>query len=316
MLKWEGLGQQLEALAAHANEQIVVVAPFIKRETLQRIVGNAPAATPLLCVTRWRVDELACGVSDLDVWLDVSSRPASRLLLVKDLHAKYFRFDREAVVGSCNVTGAALGFRHPSNLELAVALQVDGQTAVFEATVLDLAVPVTQPMYEHMRRLIETMPSAPPPGVSDLPLLQPEAAEQPPTDTSHATPWSDWLPSCRTPSELFEAYAGHLDGLTLATRASALSDLQHLAPPAGLTRPQFEAFVAGALLSSPLIGQLASFALIPRRFGEMRDLVRELGPVGSSTNDWQTVMRWLLHFASDRFAMHVANYSEIFQAKW
>lgn len=315
MLLWEGIGARVDALARATTTEVVVVAPFIKRVALQRVLAGAPPDATVLCVTRWRVDELARGVSDLEVYLDLVERGNARMLLVKQLHAKYFRFDRDVIVGSCNITGAALGYKDPSNLELAVALAAGEQTSAFEARVTADAVPVKHCMYEAMKRIIESMPITPIPsdadeGVDVDPLLSASSSLEETKD------WVQWLPACRAPNALYDAYTGHLDDLTLATRVAALQDLQLLGPPRGLTRAQFDAFVAGTILSSPVVARLADFAITPRRFGEMKDLLRVIAPATSATNDWQTTMRWLLHFAPDRFTMRVTNYSEIFTAKW
>lgn len=299
-----------------AGEQVVLVAPFIKRPTLLRLLQHLPASTPLLCVTRWRVEELACGVSDLDVWQDLAERGNARLILIRELHAKYFRFDSNVLVGSCNITGPALGFSEPSNLELAVSLEASARTAAFEATVANMAVPATLQIYEALRRILASMPRMPEPwNASDASI--PDAFPIPGPSHPTIVNWSHWVPMCRTPEALFEAYLGRLEDLTRATRDAAAADIRQIEPPVGLDRQQFDAFVAGTVLSSPVIAKLAEFARTPRRFGEMREFVRGFDrPAGSATADWQTVMRWLLHFAPDRFAMHTATYTEIFEAKW
>lgn len=314
MVLWQGLGLKLEALAAGARDQVVLVAPFIKQPTLLRLLEQLPASTPLTCATRWRIEELACGVSDLEIWRDLADRGNSRLLLIRELHAKYFRFDSDVLIGSCNLTGAALAFKEPSNLELAVSLEADAQTAAFEAAVAGMAVPATQEIYEAFQQILEAMPHMAAPSIVSY--AQKSDAPSPHSSIPASMNWSQWVPMCRTPEALFDAYSDRLDDLTRATRDTALADLQQLDPPAGLNRQQFEAFVAGTLLSSPIIAQLANFARTPRRFGEMREFVRGFDRPGSPTADWQTVMRWLLHFAADRFAMRTATYSEIFEARW
>jgi len=315
VLLWEGIGECLEALAGSAKTEIVVVAPFIKRGALQRILADVSPDVALLCATRWRVDELACGVSDLDVYVDVAERGNAHMLLLKDLHAKYFRFDGDVVVGSCNVSGAALAFKDPANLELAAILQMGERTSDFEAQLIADGVPATRGMYEAMKHVLGIMPA------TSASMAASEGADADPSAPAslggNATiGWAQWLPTCRAPDALYDAYAGRLDWLTLATRDSAQQDLQQLAPPSGLTRAQFEAFVAGTILSSRVIARLAEFSTTPRRFGEVRDLLRVIAPTASATNDWQTIMRWLLHFAPNRFVVHDANYSEIFTAKW
>ncbi len=313
MLLWEGIGERLDAFARSVTTEVVIVAPFIKRNALKRVLASTTPDAKILCVTRWHVDELARGVSDLEVYLDIAERSNALMLLVKELHAKYFRFDNDVLVGSCNITGAALGFNIPSNLELAVTMQAGAQTSAFETKVIADAVPVKRDMYEAMKRALEMMPTMPVPNDADE---ERNIGSLHPAGSTPMTGWAQWLPTCRSPDSLYDAYSGNLDNLTLATQATALQDLQQLGPPCGLNQTQFEAFVSGMILSSPVIVKLAEFAVTSRRFGEMKDRLRAIAPTASVISDWQTIMRWLLHFAPDRFTMSVANYSEIFTAKW
>lgn len=196
-----------------------------------------------------------------------------------------------------------------------MVLKATAETAAFESDVAALGVPASQAIYEAIRRALESLPSVPAQLTpSDLEAKHALLDQETSGDT--IAEWANWLPPCRAPDALFDAYAGRLDDLTQAIRLSALTDLRYLTPPAGLSRVQFQAFVAGTILSSPVVAKLAAFAQSPRRFGEMREQVQKLTQSSSATTDWQTVMRWLLYFSPDRFSMHVANYSEIFVAHW
>jgi hypothetical protein len=312
---WKGIGEHLGALARSTTAELVVIAPFIKRLALKRVLESAPPEALVHCVTRWKVDELVRGVSDLEVYSDLVERGNARMLIANGLHAKYFRFDRSVVVGSCNVTDAGLGFKVRSNLELAVSFEADQQTSAFEAVVFADAFPVNRTMYEAMKHILGAMPAMPrlPDEVEGA---EADLFDSTSTTAAATTGWADWLPSCRAPDCLYDAYVGHVENLTLATRVAAQQDLHQLGVPRGLTQAQFDAFVAGTILTSPMVARLAEFAITPRRFGEMRDLLRVIAPATSAASDWQTIMRWLLHFVPDRFAMHVANYSEIFTANW
>src|SRR5690606_13352584 len=115
------LGDQLEQLCRSTTQTLWLVAPFIKQVTLKRLLEHVAPEVTIDCVTRWRLDEIVAGVSDLGVWLLIRERPNSTLWLRSDLHAKYYRGDHQALVGSANLTNTALGWSPRPNLELLIS---------------------------------------------------------------------------------------------------------------------------------------------------------------------------------------------------
>jgi len=115
---------------------------------------------------------------------------------------------------------------------------------------------------------------------------------------------------------LFQAYGGTRPDMSGGAYIAALEDLACLDLPVGLSEVIFSAYISSALLASPMVSQVAQFAATPRRFGEMRAFLKQISGTTNSTNDWQTLMRWLHYFQPDRFEMYTANYSEIFKANW
>src|SRR4051812_7869721 len=116
------LGDRLLRLVEGADGLVILAAPFMKGHALERVLERVPTASDLVCVTRWRLEELAAGVSDLEVWPLLIRRGRSRLLLRHELHAKYYRAGPRCLVGSANLTGAALGWSAKANLELLIEL--------------------------------------------------------------------------------------------------------------------------------------------------------------------------------------------------
>ena len=53
----------VEAYAVDSQD-VFVAAPYIKRETLGRLLGLVNRDAKLICVSRWRRREIASGVSD------------------------------------------------------------------------------------------------------------------------------------------------------------------------------------------------------------------------------------------------------------
>lgn len=104
------LGTQLEQLCAAGRRDILLVAPFVKAHTLERLLGQVAAEVAVRCVTRWRPEEIVAGVSDLEVWPLLRDRVQSSLWLHPDLHAKLYRADDTCLIGSANITDTALGW--------------------------------------------------------------------------------------------------------------------------------------------------------------------------------------------------------------
>jgi hypothetical protein len=70
------------------------------------------------------------------------------------------------------------------------------------------------------------------------------------------------------------------------------------------------------LLQKPIIQRVDSFVKTPQRFGAVKNLLNSLpcvaNPHFNAERAWQTLMRWLLYFLPNRYALSVPNYSEVF----
>lgn len=297
------LGDDLLCYAGNARDRVRLVSPFIKADVLARVLEVIPAEVTVDVCTRWRADEIAAGVSDLEVW-DVCEQSGNATLCLCDrLHAKAFVFDEIALVGSANLTAAALGWRARSNLELLHGVPATSDSVVSLLAAVDLeAVPATQALRDMMRDLVEAFPVRFPIEV---------AAEE-------RTPWTvgeTWFPSLRSPELLFQAYVGSQDDLTTAASEQAARDLQVLDLPPDLSEEQFPRFVGLTLLQRAPFSRLDSFLETPRVFGEVVRWLRGLEG-GSMTHQegqqaWQTTMRWLLYFLPNRYERKVFRHSEV-----
>ena len=86
-----------------------------------------------------------------------------------------------------------------------------------------------------------------------------------------------------------------------------------------LSQKIFKAYVGTLLLQKPIIQAVDSFVKTPQRFGAVKDFLNSL-PCNkingfSAERAWQTLMRWLLYFLPNRYALSVPNYSEVFYRK-
>src|SRR5947199_2775416 len=116
-------GDKLLELCPSASETLVIAAPFIKDTVLARVLDVLPSTVRrVTCITRWFPEEIAAGVSDLEIFDRLAAYQNARLLLHPHLHAKLYRADHRCLVGSANLTNRALGWSSPPNLELLVEL--------------------------------------------------------------------------------------------------------------------------------------------------------------------------------------------------
>lgn len=291
------LGDQLVEMLKGARQECLLAAPYIKRGTLAKLLEAIEPSCHLRVVTRWRVDEIAAGVSDLEVWKLLHDRGNSELWLQPTLHAKYYRSDDKISIGSANLTHAALGWGASPNLEILEEIPPNhSRWAQFERELFNGVTNVTDALVKAFEAALD-----------DFLTLSP--AIPPPTDEVVSS-LADWRPSLRFPADLFAFYSGDGEQLTSAARQAAATDLFSLQPPNGLTSRAFKAWVGLALLQNGEFQAIDRFVQSSRRFGEMRDLLAGRGCKDAS-RDWQTWMRWILHFLPDHFSFHTANYSEI-----
>lgn len=313
------IGENLCKLFSQAEEKIVIVAPFIKRKIIEKLIKNVPTIIPIHCVTRWRPDEIALGVSDLDVWPLLQQRGNAKLQICYNLHAKYYRADQRCIVGSANVTAAALGFSTRPNLELVV--EVPSQHPVlqaFEYQLSELAVDVTDQIYDDISIIVEQFKKQMLPNLL-LPTMDLSTAEANDSETVAQT--LIWWPKMRHPSDLYNVYINKVEDLLDDSVRAGRDDLTVLGIPINLTETMFHGYVASLLIQQPLVKHINKYLYQPQRFGAMKEYLRkffstlELELKPDATVLWQTLMRWLTYFLPQRYEITVPNHSEIFHLK-
>jgi hypothetical protein len=202
--------------------------------------------------------------------------------------------NREILVGSANVTAAALGLSTRSNLELIAAITpTQQQVALFLAELRMRSRPATEEELaqvlaaaEHRRR--ESQADA--------------GAEK--GDEISPTPASPWLPRFRSPDRLYGLYSDPEYLFRAKTVDDALCDVVRLGPPAGLTEAAFNEHARQALRANPLVIALDDFTSEPRRFGAVSAWLTDAMP-GSDYRARQAaaqvLIRWLTYFDGERY---------------
>ncbi|GIK64262.1 MAG: hypothetical protein BroJett018_20560 [Chloroflexota bacterium] len=308
-------GAQLELLCRNAQHSLILVAPFMKVGVIKRLLGYVATSVEVKCITRWRPDEILAGVSDLEVWDFLQSQPNTELWLRSDLHAKYYRADEQCLIGSANLTQAALGWAGNSNLEILISnLPTHPDLMGFEVELLRGSIQVDASIYQHIKQAVEQLKQQNPQlvksAVFELDLEFAASSLEP-------ISMECWMPTLRNPADLYIAYLGRIGELTIASREAALLDLQSLQIPLGLNKAVFEEYVGILLLQKPIIKKIDAFVTTPQRFGAVSQFLAQ--QPCAYTNDfntdraWQTIMRWLTYFLSKRYLIKTYRHSEVFQ---
>lgn len=290
------LGDRVLELCRQSSGEVLVAAPFVKDHALARLLEVLPqAVTGFTCVTRWFPEEVASRVSDLEVFDRLAVRSGSRLLLLPTLHAKLFRFGARCLVGSANLTGRALGWTSPPNLELLAEVPADHpDVAAFLKMLREAASPATAALRDEVaeaaRRLRELGPVAAP-----LDTVEDPAASSPRT----------WLPSCSRPDQLWSVYSDASDKwmLIASNVQAAEADLKALGIPPGLSREMFTQHVAARIRAMPLVAEIDGRAAAGIADGEAVALIREAVPdCGIAVEDaWSVLKDWIVHFLPSNY---------------
>lgn len=300
------LAVEIDALCSNARYDLILVAPFIKKAVLTRLLSAVATSVHIRVVTRWRPQEIKAGVSDIEIWDSVKARALTTLLLRPDLHAKYYRADDHCLVGSANLTLTALGLSRTPNLELLLPVTpAHAGLEGFEERLMAGSVTVDDRIADLTRAAVDMLPEL-------VALEEVQWSNTGGVDLGQALVPEVWVPTLRQPEDLFVAYTGRGETLSEVSRRAAKADLSVLWIPPGLDEPAFDVCVGAALMCMPLVVAVDRFVNEPRRFGEMRDLLGRLrGTSGSSDREWQAMFRWIMHFLPERFEYRRPHYSEV-----
>ena len=131
------------------GSNIFICSPFIKYTALESLLNLLEEDDSITIVTRWEVDEIVAGVSDVAIWELISGRPNAKIYLLSNLHAKYYRIHGECLHGSANLTSKGFGLLgDSSNVELLLECPEDFKFLQFEEDLIDESLVVTEAVYE------------------------------------------------------------------------------------------------------------------------------------------------------------------------
>ena len=273
-------GSTLTNLCSGA-QNLIIAAPYIKADALNRVLANVSPTASLICITRWNPQDLAVGASDIECRTIVNDRGGS-FRLHPSLHAKYYRIDNEVLIGSANLTSSAMGWSPQPNLEILCHAGDDFNASTFQETLLRDAREIGDTEFAHWTAAVKMNER----------VVNPIAGGQPVLDT--------WRPATRDPRHLELAYQDKLEEIASFDEQRAVRrDIETLLVPPDLTGQQLRAWVSACLLSTPFTN-----TVIRLRDRESTDASRLLAEtygldITEARRDMETVQNWLAFLAPD-----------------
>ncbi|MFF9095210.1 phospholipase D family protein [Streptomyces sp. NPDC014802] len=271
--------QQIADMMEDAAEEVVIIAPFIKKAIFEETIAAVPSSVQkITCVTRWTPAEVAAGVSDPEIIEAAQSDKRISIALCPSLHAKLYRADGRCLVGSANLTGKATGRVPNANVELLLEVPIDHsevQRVLGQINARSTkATPHTAALVRQQAELLRSE--------RVTPLFEDEAAPY-------------WFPETRRPANVYALYSGR-QRFTSLVEAGIVRDLAMLDVPAGLSENAFNTEVEARLHAIPELGQLTA----EQRLSNI-ELQRAIAQRTGDTEEQarrttETLAAWLQHF--------------------
>ena len=277
----ETLSERIASLFAGATDRIVIIAPFVKVSALSGLLSAVPHEVSVRCVTRWRPDEIAAGVSDPEIVAILEERGNYSLTLVDNLHAKIYIADDMCLTGSANVTMPGLGQSSQGNIEILVKTTVDNPDIVRVLAELARLERVASPGSALAARALANRLSS-----SDL----------------TATRSAEWFPCSRRPDRAFALYSKEPEGFIGEVDRVVITDLARASLAAGLDEEGFRVAIAEKLSCIPLAGSLlGNTADITLKRADAQSYLESLQLEDFSTEElWLAFVLWMTYYLSDR----------------
>ncbi len=315
-LYYQDIGKHLHEAASKANHNIFMAAPFIRSYVLGQLFEVINEKVSIVCVTRWRPEEIVQGLNDLEIWDLCKSRQNSKLLLCSNLHAKYYRYDSSAILGSANVTEKAFGWASNSNLEIMVELlNPPNEIGSFESHLLELSVEVDDKIFQEISQAVRNIEKKDMPKIANSQFGESDQKEIYVGKSEEYV----WIPKLRNPELLFKVYIEDTEDIIGSTVRAARHDLSSLGIPSGLGEKSFNSYIKILLLQQPVIKYIDRHLDKPRRFGHMRKIIKSFLEKYNIDYDptmcWQAIMRWILYYMPEIYRLAIPRYSEIIVKK-
>ena len=267
----------LEYCRGAAN--VTIAAPYIKANSLVKLLEEIGPQATVQCVTRWSPLDIRAAASDIECRTIVSNYGGS-FRLHNRLHAKFYRFDEQILIGSANLTASGMSTNHPGNLEVLCVPDSSFDGSSFERALLQDSREVSDAEFLMWQRC----------PVDAIPKL-----EEMPAPSGSLT--EDWRPMTRFPEYLWLAYTQQYGQINPDEQLElAHYDIQTLRIPLGLTRIEFANWISACLAASPFVEMVKTMTGITDRTAWREIASQWQITTAEAERSLTTTQMWLLHF--------------------
>ncbi len=281
---YSNLFDLLKSGLKHAKNEVFLAAPYVKIGIVEKLEIPKELASKSLFVCRWRLDDILSGATDIGIYPLLRDK-GFRVLLHPSLHAKYYRFDDQILMGSANLTTNGLMNNETSSLEALTLLMQSPSTVNFETKIVEESRQVDDELYSEYLEILDSQLISNPLNEIDF-------------------YWPNFLS--------FE------EAWSIYSKDHSHPYLKPLAIPPTLTKSKVKSFIKIRLFEFSNIQRIAKFVesgIDGRRFGEVRALIRDLDDAIDETSAWQNLMSLLLDLFPERFEYFRPNHTEIIFSK-
>ena len=272
-------GDQVRNLFQSATESVSIIAPYIKVNSLKRIVEIIPNDTFIKCVTRWIPEEIATGVSDPEIIQVLEERGNYSITLVDKLHAKIYISDDMCLAGSANVTQPGLGeSAGDNNIEVLVESTMQDQNIINTLNAISqVERPASLLDAEKARRLANSL-----------------------KETATKTEYF-WFPKSKKAERAYQLYITPPTGYVSTVDQILLKDIENAKITPGLSTSEFNEEIRNLLVQIPLAKSLLSGAkdMVLTQADAMPIIHIDSTSEFSKHDLWYSFVSWMAHFYSD-----------------
>lgn len=312
----QDLHDSLIELAKQATRSIEIFTPFIKKDTLAKLIEALPNRDfPISVITTWNIKDIASGVTDLEVY-PYCKEKGIYLFINNRIHLKTYLVDYGKVLtGSANMTGRGMGLSEKSNYETLVELPaVDSEYLIKLAHIRREAVYVQDPYYEDMAAAVAKYRDKYQSDDLEIQKIQEEIESRIKKDFYLISE----LPMSKNLKTIFDVVSGRTVGDS-EERANAEHDIAtyDLDRQKYKDYEEFRAVLKGRFFNHPFIIELCDYVTECKRFGDIRNWVKihcTNVPIPSSkevTPNVQALYEWLKDVGSDKFYEMRPNHTQI-----
>lgn len=255
-IRAEELNLCVSTYATQANE-VVIVSPYIKNETIKWIFSLINSEAKVLVLTKANLQDFIFGASDIESWQEIW-KIGGRLFIEQNLHAKYYRFDNVVLIGSANLTEKGLNRYKDPNLELMCVIDYSKDIAKIEEKIFSNKIEIEEDQFRELKEIVDNYKAKQ--VINDLDLQIKKLTKLYELKFKEVTLPDRWCFKTKNPSNLWKSYEkpSDLDQISLDYAAHDLSVMDIL-PWDGMLKEEFYSLIAGRLRNWGLVKKLNNF---------------------------------------------------------